>query len=121
MAEESVLCTVASAKAAPSSNRRRSPRYRSSRPWRVPVIARPGRQSFEGTIRDFSLKSIGIVADHAVDVGTILILELRSARTGLSCTLRAEVRHATQQADGNWLLGCTLATGLSEEEALAML
>ena len=121
MAEEHVLCTLAPTQCDSAHNRRRSPRYRCSRPWAIPLIARPGRESFKATIKDFSLKSIGILADHAVAAGTTLILELRSAPTGVSFTLSAEVRHATLQKDGSWLLGCTLARELNEEEALAIL
>src|SRR5262245_40262619 len=106
MTRESVLCTLAASEAPAQANRRKSTRYRCSRARTVPLVAVPNRQSFEAVIRDFSLKSVGLVAKHAVEPGTTLILQLHSAATGLSVLLDAEVRHATEQPDGTWLLGC---------------
>ena len=114
-------CIFASPESSIIRNRRKSPRYRCSRPRRVPLVAAPGRSSLEAWIRDFSLNSIGLVARQAIEPGTTLILELRSAPAGVSVTLKAKVRHATAQPDGTWFLGCVLARKLSEEEALAML
>ncbi len=103
------------------ADRRMSERYRCSRQRYVRLVARPSLQSFQASVRDFSMRSLGILIDKPVEPGTVLAIQLRSAHAGLSCLLSGEVKHATPQADGHWLLGCSLTRRLNDNEALALM
>lgn len=105
----------------PHLERRTAERYRCSRQRYVHLVARPEMQSLQATVRDFSMRSLGILIDRPIAPGTLLVVQLRSAHSGLSALLSAEVRHATEQGSGAWLLGCTLRRRLNEHEALALL
>lgn len=107
--------------AAMAKELRGNERQKPSRQREVRVLPRPGTQSYRGLLRDFTRKSIGIVVNQGFVVDTILAIQLRSASTGLSCMLSGRVIHATVEADGHWLIGCTLSRPLSDEEALALL
>ena len=72
-----------------------------------------------GKVRNVSGGGVGLVLRHRFRPGSQLFIELKS-RSGQFCrAVAAKVIHATPVRDGDthaWLLGCTLAVPLSDEE-----
>jgi PilZ domain len=68
-----------------------------------------------GTVQDVSPAGIGLVASERVEPGTVLIVELSSATNELM-QLPLRVVHASEEADGQWIIGCELTCELSPQE-----
>ena len=63
-------------------------------------------------MRDFSVLGVGLLAEQTLPVGTTLFIE--AGRFGKPLPpLAAEVRHATQLSNGEWLLGCRFTRHLT--------
>jgi hypothetical protein len=101
--------------------RRSLERYACSRRRFVRVLARSMLETSDASIRDFSMKGIGLVLDRCYEPGELLAIQLRSPTAGLSGILTAQVRYATQQRDGRWQVGCSLCRQLTRQEAIALL
>jgi hypothetical protein len=102
-------------------DRRGSDRYPCLRRPAVRLLARPSFQSYHAVVRDVAFRSIGLLVEKPFDAGTILAIQMRSRHAGFSGILSAQVQHATQQADGTWLLGCTLSRSLTDDEIFQLL
>ena len=102
-------------------DRRGCDRYPCLRRPAVRVLARPSFQSYHAIVRDVAFRSIGLLLEKPFDTGTILAIQMRSRHTGFSGILSAQVQHTTQQADGTWLLGCTLSRSLTDDEIFQLL
>ncbi len=87
----------------------------------VRVLARPSFQSFRAIVRDVSASGIGLVLTRCFEPGTLLAIQMQTSQAGFSGILTAQVKHATPQPGGLWLLGCSLSRNLSEEEVLALM
>jgi PilZ domain len=87
----------------------------------IRLLPRPSFQSFHAFFRDFSIQGIGLIFTRSLEPGTLLALQLRKKKAGMSDILTAEVRHATPLDDGFWALGCQLPRPLTQEECLALL
>ena len=70
---------------------------------------------WSGRALDISAGGIALVLDRQVEPGTVLSVELPSKPTKLRF-LFARVVHATQEMSGKWILGCSFAWPLSDEE-----
>jgi hypothetical protein len=73
-----------------------------------------------GKVHDVSRKGISVVLNEHVASGQFLIVELPS-KTPASSAVPARVVYALAQKDGTWLLGCTFARPLREQEYEALL
>jgi hypothetical protein len=71
-------------------------------------------------VRDLSSGSIGLVLTRRFEPGTLLVIELEKKAANLSHTLVGRVVHATAQTNG-WMIGCTLANKLAEDDLQALL
>jgi hypothetical protein len=69
---------------------------------------------------DISTTGIGLIVDRFVEPETLLAVEVQGA-FARSYTLLVEVRHARQRGEQEWLLGCSFARDLSEDELRALL
>ncbi len=69
---------------------------------------------------DLSATGIRLLIGRGFEAGTALVVELSSADASFACTVEARVVHATE-APGGWLLGCTFATPLRDEDLKALL
>lgn len=67
-------------------------------------------------ILNLSATGIGLLLDGSIDVGTQLIIHLKSNDAGTFFDLPARVAHSTLQANGEWLVGCELADKLRQED-----
>ena len=77
-----------------------------------PLKVRSDADSFEATVRDFSIMGVGLLCEHAVLQGVTLTIE--GSRFGKPVQpLAAEVRHATQLPSGEWLVGCRFTRHLT--------
>jgi hypothetical protein len=72
-------------------------------------------------VRDLSAGSIGLVLTRRFEPGTLLVIELEKKAHGLSTTLVGRVVHATAQNNGGWMVGCTLANKIAEDDLQALL
>lgn len=72
-------------------------------------------------VRDLSSGSIGLVLTRRFEPGTLLVIELEKKAHGLSHTLVGRVVHATAQNNGGWMVGCTLANKIAEDDLQALL
>jgi hypothetical protein len=69
-----------------------------------------------GTICDVSCLGIGMIVDSVLEPGTLIAIQLRKKRNGLSGLLSAKIVRAVPQEDGSFFLGCQLSRRLSHEE-----
>jgi len=63
-----------------------------------------------------SANGIALVVNRRFEPGTVLEIELGATRESPSRALRARVVRLTARGGGKWLLGCVLATGLSDAD-----
>lgn len=69
-------------------------------------------------LQDLSVQGIGILTGCRLAPGTLIRVQFRTAQRTATHELPAEIRHATEQADGRWLIGCLLLRLLNVDEAL---
>ena len=72
-------------------------------------------------IRDVSTTGIGLRADQPLKPGTVLVIRLEKHDQKLSRPLPVRVMHATQQAEGDWLVGCQFVRPLSDKDLRELL
>ena len=72
-------------------------------------------------VRDLSSGSIGLLLTRRFEPGTLLVIELEKKAASLSHTLVGRVVHATQYSAGGWMVGCTLANKIAEDDLQALL
>jgi hypothetical protein len=70
-------------------------------------------------IRNVSLGGISLCVDRPFAPGQMLSVELPGATEDARCDMLACVVHAGSGDDGEWLLGCTFARELGEEDLAA--
>lgn len=58
-------------------------------------------------INDISPEGLSLLLTAPVDAGAMLEVILRCPEESLTYALAMRVCHARQQADGNWLIGCS--------------
>jgi hypothetical protein len=102
-------------------DRRRAERYPCGlQPfWRV-----EGQEQVESPparVENISTTGIGLRVKEQIKAGTVLVIKLQSADHRLSRPLPARVMHATQQPEGDWLVGCQFVRRLGEEDMQALL
>jgi len=71
-------------------------------------------------VRDLSAGSIGLHLTRRFEPGTLLVIELEKKEQSLSHTLVGRVVHATQST-GGWMVGCTLANKIADDDLQALL
>jgi hypothetical protein len=96
-------------------------RYRCTNKRDAAVLLSPGLQRFEAVLRDISAKGIGMLLDMQLLPGTFLVIQLICRRAGFSGDLSGTVRHSTKQADGTWVVGCSLSRSLADDEVRSLL
>src|SRR5437016_780425 len=86
-----------------------------------PLAARGDNEiAWPGTLRNISAGGIGLVLQRRFEPRSGLAVELPDLN-GSSVTVFVRVIHATAQANGTWLLGCSFVSPLSEERLSAIL
>jgi hypothetical protein len=72
-------------------------------------------------VRDLSTGSIGLVLTRRFEPGTLLVIELEKKTHSLTHTLVGRVVHAQASNSGGWMIGCTLANQIAEDDLQALL
>ncbi len=72
-------------------------------------------------VRDVSRRGIGLIMAEPFPRRTILVLQLQGMAPPGDRAMLVRIDHFTKLAEGRWLVGCSFATTLSEEELLALL
>jgi hypothetical protein len=103
------------------ASRRASERFTCARPHAVRIMLMPGLLSFPAHIHNFTRNGIGLSVQEPFDTGAVLAIQLRIAKTGLSCVLSATVVRCHEWYDNSWFLGCKLSRPLTDEETLSLL
>jgi c-di-GMP-binding flagellar brake protein YcgR len=75
-----------------------------------------GERLCTGLVRDISTTGLGLLVDRYVEPETVLDVAVESEDGDLAYTLLVQVRHARDQGNGRWLLGCAFARSLSRYE-----
>jgi hypothetical protein len=70
-------------------------------------------------VRDISRSGIGLLVGRPFEVETPLIIEIPTAH-GHPFQLLARVVYSTRQAESQWIVGCRLATDLTDDELQAV-
>jgi hypothetical protein len=86
----------------------------------VRLLERPSFKCWMAMVHNFSARGLGLVFHRALTPGTMLALELRRRRHGLSRVLAVRVVHCTPQPDGNFMIGCEMNAPLSADELDAL-
>jgi hypothetical protein len=81
--------------------------------------ADPDGNRFPARVRNISLGGISLLVNRRFDTGELLSVELPGPAEGSTYTVLACVVHASQQAENDWVLGCTFARELSDEDLRA--
>lgn len=119
--EPSTAMTAQSAQAAPDRERRVSVRFESNAKGTCQTLSMHRESSWEATVRNISCEGIGLLLGRRFEPGALLSIELTESTGDRQRLLLARVAHATQQAEGKWLVGCTLVNPVTEEEIQALL
>jgi hypothetical protein len=74
-----------------------------------------------GQLRDISLSGVGILSAQQVPVGSSIGVRIPASKDKVAKQVAAEIRHATMQKDGRWLLGCRMLRRFTFEEVSALM
>ncbi len=117
-------CILSPVAAAPANLRER--RARKRRPCQVPINCRPAlpwnaAEYWPATIVNRSASGLGLAVGRPFPRGTLLVAELQEPTTHPAQVVLARVVRADRQAEGHWIVGCTLDVNLDREELQAIL
>lgn len=79
------------------------------------------QDSWEATVKDLSVGGIGILTSRRFEVGTVLMVDLRTPDQRPVQGLEVRVGRVKRVARGNWFHGCTFARRLAQEELRQLL
>jgi hypothetical protein len=97
-------------------DRRGAARYHYRRQPLVRYLVRPSFHAGRAFLRDLSRHGMALLVTRLVEPGTVLFVQLRGSRRGITCTQLARVVHVTEQSPGRWLVGCELTCPLNDEQ-----
>jgi PilZ domain-containing protein len=101
-------------------DRRAQPRHNCGSARVVHLAIRPSFRAVRAIVSNVSAGGLGLTFNRALDPGTILAVQVRGRRLGVSLVRVARVVHATQ-TDGHWRIGCTISPPFSPEELQSLL
>ena len=99
----------------PNQNARLVPRLPGDTLGPLQLKAASG-DSFSADVKDISIIGVGLIGDTEYSVGSSFVVETGPKVWKLQAPLTAELRHATKQADGRWLLGCSFSRPLTASD-----
>ncbi len=100
--------------------RRRQPRHSCGTARVIHLAIRPSFRAVRAIVSNVSAGGLGLTFNRALDPGTVLAVQVRGRRLGVSLVRVARVVHATQ-AGGHWRIGCTISPPFSPEELQSLL
>jgi hypothetical protein len=78
--------------------------------------ASPDSKPFSARVRNISCRGISLLVDRSFEPGELLSVELPGLAEGSTYTVLACVVHARAEGDDGWVLGCSFARELSNED-----
>jgi hypothetical protein len=79
------------------------------------------REGLWARVRNISREGVGLLHTAPIELGTKVVIEMKTVDPAISLTLRARVVHVTMQEEGSWLVGCKFLTKPTEGDLLALL
>ena len=110
---------AASTKPAPDRRRAKRDRCPLSVLWRT--LGQQGQGRERARIQDISEHGIGLITGRSFPHGAILVVEARKKAAGFSRPVYVRVVRAAPRPEGDWLVGCTFARPLQEDEITTLL
>ena len=101
--------------------RRASPRRPCLREVACQAVRAAKEESVPALLEDVSDGGLGLVVRRCYEPGRVLAVSWQHPPHGPKRTLLAQVVHSRNEGDGNWVVGCALASTLTEEEVTALL
>ena len=120
MRNEPTLADSPSTPAAVPCERRASVRHVCEQEALSRPLELPDAIGWGAKVQDISRGGVGLLLCYPFKPGTFLAVDLGLGQA-VSRSVLVRVVHATDQADGTWLVGCQFANALSEEELAALL
>jgi hypothetical protein len=84
------------------------------------LAVRPSFRAVRALVSNVSAGGLGLTFSRALEPGTILAVQVRGRRLGVSVVRVARVIHATH-TNGHWRIGCTVSPPFSPEELQSLL
>jgi hypothetical protein len=85
------------------------------------IVSEGQEEGLHATVRDLSATGIGLLVNHPLHAGNVLILNLESGGHRLARPLPVRVMHASPLVEGCWLVGCQFVRRLSDPELQVLL
>jgi hypothetical protein len=95
--------------------RRAAVRWCPRRPLRVAYAEKGSAEHRWALLHDISAGGLGLLVSSAIELGTVLIVQMRSPQQETRSILVRAV-HATPHENGNWLVGCRFRPSLTNAE-----
>jgi PilZ domain len=73
-------------------------------------------RAYSAKVLNISVSGVGLLADRAIENGTLLNVDLCNEASTVECTMLACVVYVNRQSVGEWALGCNFIRSLSEED-----
>lgn len=121
MAQSTTVSPPQAGSAVPKGERRACVRLQSSAKGSCQSLSMQRETNWDALVRDISCSGIGLVLPRRFEPGALLAVELSEAPEGRTRLLLARVARAVSQTEGHWLIGCTLANPLTEDEVQLLL
>ncbi|HTU90181.1 MAG TPA: PilZ domain-containing protein [Gemmataceae bacterium] len=121
MTEPITAPTPQAVPAASKGERRASVRLQSNAKGSCQSLSMQRETHWEATVRDISCQGIGLLLTRRFEPGALLAIELTEANEERKRLLLVRVARAVPQPEGRWLIGCTLANPLTEDEVRLLL
>lgn len=102
-------------------DRRVRDRYLFGRHPQVKMIVKPHFRAQRAAIRDLSTKGVGLVLGRLLEPQTTVAIQMRSLTANQTWIGMARVRHVTCLESGIWLLGCTFARSLDDNDVASLI
>lgn len=106
---------------AEKSDRRLAARHPCSLRTSGRLLGKQDDTPWSATIRDISRGGVGLLSSECFPRGTILVFKLEDAGQRFPRPLLVRVVRTIKQPKGDWLLGCTFAGKLRDEDLEALL
>ncbi|HEY7327083.1 MAG TPA: PilZ domain-containing protein [Gemmataceae bacterium] len=102
--------------AADKRERRASVRLQSGAKGSCQSLSKQRELGWEAIVRDISCTGIGLLLPRRFEPGTLLAVEIAEETNEQKRLFVARVVRTSRQSEGGWLIGCRLASSLTEDE-----
>jgi hypothetical protein len=100
----------------PWINRRATVRYHCGPATPGRVVTDEKKAYLRAWVLDVSTCGIGLLLNRTLQVGLAIVVHMKGSTRNRAFSFPALVAHTTQQANGDWLVGCAFITPLAREQ-----